>query len=520
MFSFSRSHNSNMPPKTYDNETLLEAARLVRTGMSQAEACRITGISPSTLNRHLDCKEVSDIKEAGRPRLLSPAQEETLKIWMVSRGSSGLCLTREEIASAVNEILCQTGQRSFSSPPVRLDSRWWADWEERHPQLTPHTNTPLASNRANNANPAMMNHYFNILKELRDKHGIKSWWNADESGVNGSSHTDNAKVYNLKGAKVSYAPASTNREHATIIGAIGIISKVGTVVVPPVVLLKGKGCRVPHNILEGSPEGTRIEYTAKGWTAPDIHTLHMRMVREHIPESAKPACMILDNHLGHLTLRSLLEMAAARIFVVSLPPHTTHVTQPLDVALFGSFKKHFGKMCREWSLKHARDPYKPEFVAMLTQSYAKAASAWAVQSAFKETGIYPFNPTLLEEKGKLSPSTATSAAGNAPRVPECSKSLKVFAERMQHEINLWNVREQSQAAEDLLAIGGVAPASEAASSNAPAPAPASEGAAASSYYAPAPVPASAPAPPQRVPVAVMATRAPVTTTAHAPTSKP
>lgn len=52
----------------------------------------------------------------------------------------------------------------------------------------------------------------------------------------------------------------------------------------------------------------------------------------------RPALLVLDNHESHLTLKLLQRAKSENVELYGLPPHTTHVTQPLDVALFKPLK--------------------------------------------------------------------------------------------------------------------------------------------------------------------------------------
>lgn len=55
----------------------------------------------------------------------------------------------------------------------------------------------------------------------------------------------------------------------------------------------------------------------------------------------RPALLVLDNHESHLTLKLLQRAKSENVELYGLPPHTTHVTQPLDVALFKPLKFKF-----------------------------------------------------------------------------------------------------------------------------------------------------------------------------------
>jgi hypothetical protein len=57
----------------------------------------------------------------------------------------------------------------------------------------------------------------------------------------------------------------------------------------------------------------------------------------------KPRLLIMDNHESHLTLALVDQAKANNVELFCLPPHTTHIYQPLDVGMFRPLKAQFAK---------------------------------------------------------------------------------------------------------------------------------------------------------------------------------
>lgn len=51
------------------------------------------------------------------------------------------------------------------------------------------------------------------------------------------------------------------------------------------------------------------------------------------------ALVIFDGYSSHLSLRVLLRLVEKNVIVYALPAHTSHLTQPLDVTVFGPMKE-------------------------------------------------------------------------------------------------------------------------------------------------------------------------------------
>jgi len=47
-------------------------------------------------------------------------------------------------------------------------------------------------------------------------------------------------------------------------------------------------------------------------------------------------------------LEAIKLAAENEIILFCLPPHTSHVAQPLDVSFFGPLKKHWSRVCHEY----------------------------------------------------------------------------------------------------------------------------------------------------------------------------
>jgi len=61
--------------------------------------------------------------------------------------------------------------------------------------------------------------------------------------------------------------------------------------------------------------------------------------------SGKPILLILDGHGSHESVKIIDLALTHNIMVLCLPPHTTHMLQPLDVGVFGPFAREWSEEC-------------------------------------------------------------------------------------------------------------------------------------------------------------------------------
>ena len=122
-----------------------------------------------------------------------------------------------------------------------------------------------------------------------------------------------------------------------------------------------------------------------------------------VPE--RPIILFIDGHKSHVTL-DVIDMARNNdVILFCLPPHTTHALQPLDVAIFKSFKNHFSKAVK--ALSFAKKNFvvsKRDFARVVKDPFEQAFSIPNIKSGFRKSGIFPFNRNVVDES-KMLPST-------------------------------------------------------------------------------------------------------------------
>ena len=96
------------------------------------------------------------------------------------------------------------------------------------------------------------------------------------------------------------------------------------------------------------------------------------------------------------------------VCLLCLPAHTSNILQPLDVGVFKSFKSNFNKACGNYMKQNPGKVITADLLAsMVGQAYPTTFTPVNVLSGFKKAGIYPFNPSSVDDR-QLAPSNALS----------------------------------------------------------------------------------------------------------------
>lgn len=153
------------------------------------------------------------------------------------------------------------------------------------------------------------------------------------------------------------------------------------------------------------PKDYTIGRSDTGWmTATSFldwvrHSFHPWLVKNKIQ---LPVVLYLDGHSSHLTLQLSEFCRENGIELIALYPNSTHVTQPLDVAVFHAAKNSWKKAVPEWRLANGGDRLKKEhFGGVLEQAVERLDWEKILRSGFRATGLHPFNPDAVNYEKQL-----------------------------------------------------------------------------------------------------------------------
>jgi hypothetical protein len=86
-----------------------------------------------------------------------------------------------------------------------------------------------------------------------------------------------------------------------------------------------------------------------------------------------------DTYLQH---REKVSIHAGEIHLFYLPPHTSHILQPLDVVLFQPFKHYHGKVVNYTTCTGCSDFNKLEFLAVISSIRQQTFKKNSILSSF------------------------------------------------------------------------------------------------------------------------------------------
>lgn len=116
---------------------------------------------------------------------------------------------------------------------------------------------------------------------------------------------------------------------------------------PPFVVYKST--RLWSTWVEGGPPGTRYANTPSGWfDGCAFEEWFLNHLLPVLKQKNGPKALLGDNLSSHISTKVLDACEANNIKFIGLPPNSTHLTQPLDVAFFRPMKMAWRKIISDY----------------------------------------------------------------------------------------------------------------------------------------------------------------------------
>ena len=219
----------------------------------------------------------------------------------------------------------------------------------------------------------------------------------DESGCNASKN-GLAKVLARKGVRSVHAQILNEREWLSVFTSI---NATGSYILH-FFIFKGKRrlkyyihlCRV-GTTMAMQDKGYMTSYLFSRWMDHFIEQLH----DIQLLSPSNRHLIILDGHKSHLTLEVIQKAKEHVVDMLSLPSHTSHALQPLDVICFKPFKTTFRAYRDKYMMDNHGGKVEKETLAHLVDlALTKALSKSNIMAGFRTTGIWPLNLERMQTK--------------------------------------------------------------------------------------------------------------------------
>ena len=280
----------------------------------------------------------------------------------------------------------------------RVEKHWASNFVKRQPELRTRFNRAYDYQRALCEDPEKIGAWFRLVQNMRAKYGIQDadMYNFDETGFMMGIITPSMVVTRTDRCGRAKTVQPGNREWATVIQGVNALGWC----VPPFIVVKGTYHLANWYTECGLPPDWVIKPTSNGWTDNETGLDWIRHFDKHTACHATGVyrMLVIDGHESHMSAEFDRFCKERNIITISMPPHSSHLLQPLDVGCFSPLKRAYGREIEILMKSHINHMTKVEFFMAFKSAFRVVFTEDNVKAGFRGAGLVPPDPEAVISK--------------------------------------------------------------------------------------------------------------------------
>jgi hypothetical protein len=141
--------------------------------------------------------------------------------------------------------------------------------------------------------------------------------------------------------------------------------------------------------------------------------------------------LVLDGHGSHLTAEFDRTCTENHIIPICMPPHSSHLLQPLDVSCFAVLKRQYRQLIEQRMRLGFNHIDKIDFLTTFPKARTTAYKTETIQNGFTATGLVPFNPDQVYQQLTIQlrtptppPSRSSNSQSSCLQTPQNPRQFK------------------------------------------------------------------------------------------------
>lgn len=371
------------PYKYYNAEKVdLAVSDVKKKKLSIRGAAEKYGVPKSTISDKINNKHTRD---AGRPKALSNEEERFLIEGIKKMAEWGFPLHMRDIRELVHIYMENKGitDRRFRNGNIP-GKEWMRNFISRYKgEISVRLSENIKRVRAA-VNHEMINKYFDELEKSLEGVPSANIVNYDET--NFSDDPGKIKVVVKRGSKHADRIMDSSKSSVSVMMAAAGSGKL----LAPYVVYKAQ--HLYPAWLENGPPGTAYNRNKSGWFDQTIFEDWFRKIAlPYFRSLDGKKILIGDNLSSHVSIMVLQKCMENNIQFILLPPNSTHLCQPLDVAFFHPLKNAWRVVLTEWKKSNRGVFPKSEFPRLLNETLQKVGANVEknIKAGFLASGLIP-----------------------------------------------------------------------------------------------------------------------------------
>lgn len=387
--------------QNYCSENLEKALHAISSGkVSIRKAAEQYNVPKSTISDKLRNKHTG---QHGGQKCLTDEEERNLALGLGKCAEWGFPFKLSDVQLTVQGYLNRIGRVEKRFRNNCPGTEWCKLFLKRHPELSQRFGENIKRVRAA-VDHKLLNNYFSNLEEVLQGVPPSNIVNYDET--NFTDDPGKSKVVVKRGCKHPEVIKDTSKASTSVMFAAAADGSI----LPPYVVYKAS--YIYPTWIENGPEGARFNSTKSGWFDMAVfEDWFFSLCVPHLSRLQGRKVLIGDNLSSHVSQHVIQKCEELDIQFVLLPPNSTHLTQPLDIAFFRPLKRSWRKCLDEWKKKNRGCLPKSEFPKILkrTLDEIQISSKQNIFSGFRAAGIVPCDrQQVLKRVPNLKPAEEAS----------------------------------------------------------------------------------------------------------------
>lgn len=370
----------------YSIKDLEECLTAIRSKLlTQRAAAEKYNIPRSTIKNKLSHKFNS---KPGRPAVFTQEEEKAFAAHLTALSEYGFPLTDIDLRIIIKDFLESQG-RTVAIFKNNIPGRDWVkSFLCRNRGLSRRLSNNIKQVRSQ-VDETIISEFINNIQKVTEDVPPENIYNYDETNL--CDDPGKRKVICRRGSKYPETIVNATKISFTVMFCANAAGEA----IPPYIVFKAENLWTTWT--RDGPEGARYNRTKSGWM--DSATFEDWFLNHLLPKLKKKEgrkVIIGDNLASHINKKVLSECEKYDIAFVCLPPHATHILQPLDVAYFRPLKCKWRQILLNWKNsqmgRKLQTTPKDQFPRLLKEVLDSLTSTKEdLISGFRKSGIYPIN---------------------------------------------------------------------------------------------------------------------------------